>query len=165
MSKLLDKYYKYPTTYDFIISLAIVVVIYFSEKKDYIDIPSIDFSNSFASDIGAIGLTISGFILTLVTILISFKSSQLSSEEKLKNSSNPFKIFLASNLYTNSIKIMQKGVISLIIISFSIYISKILFVNMTFNFLFYLNVVGLIIILSTFLRCYYILGLILKMQK
>ena len=165
MNKILDKYYKHPILYDYLISIVLIAIIYSLEKKDIIKIPCGNFSNDFASDIGAIGLTISGFILTLITILISFKSSQLLSEEKLKNDSSPFKIFLASKLYKSSINILQRGVISLIVISFLIFISKLFFINRTTDYIFYLNVVGLVIILSTFLRCYYVLGLILKMQK
>jgi hypothetical protein len=165
MNKILDKYYKYPILYDYLISILLIGIIIVLEKKDLFVIPSGNFSTDFASDIGAIGLTISGFILTLITILISFKSSQLLSEEKLKNNSSPFKIFLASNLYKNSIKILQRGVVSLIIISFLIFLSKLIFINKSPEYIFYLNIIGLVIILSTFLRCYYVLGLILKMQN
>ncbi len=165
MDRILDKYYKRPILYDYIFSISLIIIIYCLKEKNLIVIPSGKFSSDFASDIGAIGLTISGFILTLITILISFKSSQLLSEEKLKNDSNPFKIFLASNLYKNSIRILQHGVISLIVISFLIYLSKLIFTLKLSEYIFYLNIIGLIIILSTFLRCYYVLGLILKMQK
>ena len=164
-NKILDTYYKHPIRYDYLISILVIVASYYLDKYDYIEIPNIVFSNDFASDIGAIGLTFSGFILTLITILISFKSSQLSEPESLNNNSNAFKIFLASDLYSDSIKILQKGVISLIVISFIIFTAKLFFVNKTFNYLFFLNITGLIIILSTFFRCYYVLSLILRMQK
>jgi membrane-associated HD superfamily phosphohydrolase len=165
MTKLLEKYYNRPILYDYVVSLLSIGVLYILKKQEIISIPSGKFNFDFASDIGAIGLTVSGFILTLITILISFKSAQLSEEEKLKNNSNPFKIFLASNLYKSSVKILQKGVVSLIVISFLIFLSKLILINQSPDFIFYLNITGLIIILSTFLRCYYVLGLILKMQK
>lgn len=165
MVKILDKYYKYPVFYDYLISIIIIFLLVILERKDIINIPEKKFSYEFASDIGAIGLTISGFILTLITILISFKSSQILGEEKLKNDSNTFKIFLASDLYKSSIKILQNGVISLIIISFVIFLTKLLYLDDISDYIFYLNIVGLVVILSTFLRCYYVLGLILKMQS
>jgi hypothetical protein len=118
-----------------------------------------------SSDIGAIGLTISGFILTLLTIIITFRSGQILSNENLSNNSSPFRIFLASPLYKTSINILKYGVISLVSISFSILILKILIVHDYAELLFYINIIGLIIILMTFIRCFYILNLIIKMQN
>jgi hypothetical protein len=164
-NKFIETYYKNPIRYDYLLSIVVVLICYFLDKYNYIKIPDIKFSNNFASDIGAIGLTFSGFILTLITILISFKSSQITDSQPLDNNSNAFKIFLASGLYNSSIKILQRGVVSLIVISFLIFLTKLIVINQTYNYLFYFNIVGLIIVLSTFFRCYYVLGLILKMQK
>ena len=164
-NKIIETYYKNPIRYDYLISIVVVIICFLLEKYNYIKIPGIKFSNDFASDIGAIGLTFSGFILTLITILISFKSTQLIDPQSLDNNSSAFKIFIASDLYNDSIKILQRGVVSLIVISFLIFLTKLIVINQTYNYLFYFNLVGLIIILSTFFRCYYVLGLILRMQK
>ncbi|SDX38258.1 hypothetical protein [Flavobacterium degerlachei] len=165
MAKILDKYYNNPILYDYSLCILIILSLQLGSERKLIKLPSGEFNFDFASDIGAIGLTISGFILTLITILISFKSSQILSDEKLKNDSSPFKIFLSSKLYKRAIEILQKGVISLIIISFLIYFSKLILPKEESSYMFFLNITGLIIILTTFLRCYYVLGLILKMQK
>lgn len=160
-----DKYYKKPIFYDYLISLVIVGILFFLNYKGVYYLPGGDKSGSLASDIGAIGLTVSGFILTIIAILVTLKSGQLLSGERLTNISSPFKIFLSSSLYDKAIEILKTGVVSLIIISVLIFIIKLIFVSSILKYIFYFNVVGLIIIVATFLRCFFVLGLIMKMQK
>jgi hypothetical protein len=132
---------------------------------DVFSISSKERSANFASDLGAIGLTISGFILTLITILLTLKSSQLLQERPLTNASNPFQIFLASALYMKSIHILEHGVLSLVFISLILYTSKLILQESELCYIYYIDIVDLIIILSTFLRCFYVISLIMKMQQ
>ena len=162
---MIDLYFKRPILVDYIISVIIISGIVTLDYFDIFNLPSSEKSSDFASDIGAIGLTVSGFILTLITILISFKSGQIIAEEKLTNSSSPFKIFLASPLYGRSIDILKYGVLSLVLVSFLIYILKLSLDDKYLVYIFHVNILGLIIILMTFLRCFFVLGIIMKMQN
>lgn len=163
---MVENYFKWPVLYDYLLSLLIVSGIVFLDcNYNFISISIISKSYDFSSDIGAIGLTVSGFILTLVTILMTLKSGQIISEEELKNDSSPFKIFLASSLYFQSLKILKNGVLSLITICFIIFLLKLVLIEEYYILLFYLNLVGLFIVVVTFLRCFYVLNLIIKMQK
>ena len=162
---MVEIYYKRPILYDYIFS-AIVVVTIFLLKENYI-LKKTDLNRSleFASDIGTVGLTVSGFILTLLTILLTLKSGQIITDEKLTNHSSPFKIFLESPMYEKSVDILRNGVLSLIIICFIIFFLKLVFSIDAVEIIHYLSIVGLIIIITTFLRCFYVLDMILKMQK
>uniref|UniRef100_UPI0032177FFD hypothetical protein n=1 Tax=uncultured Draconibacterium sp. TaxID=1573823 RepID=UPI0032177FFD len=160
-----EEYFKRPILYDYLISLAIITVIIILEYLDKVEIPTYKISVDLASDIAAIGLTVSGFILTIVAILITLKSGQILSEEKLSNKSNAFKIFLASPLYGRSIDILKNGVISLIVISMILYFIKTGLNQSILKHIFYFNILGLLLIIGTFIRCFYVLGLIIKMQK
>lgn len=162
---ILDHYFRRPLLYDYVISSLVLGTLFFLYQKRIILIPKAAASAEFSSDIATLGLTISGFILTLITILISFKSNQLSNEEKLTNNSSPFKIFLASIHYKTSIGILKNGVISLIVVSFTIYLALISLQAEQLICLFFFNILGLLIILATFFRCFYILDLVLKMQS
>lgn len=162
---MIEGYYKRPILYDYIISIIIIGLIIILEKYSRVSFSGVGNISEFASDIGGVGLTISGFILTLITILMTLKSGQIISEEELKNSSSPFKIFLDSQLYIRSIDILKNGVLSLIFACFVIYLYKLFAFGFFPKYLFYLNIVGLIIIITTFLRCFYVLNLIMRMQK
>jgi hypothetical protein len=162
---MIDIYYKKPVLFDFIISAIVIGFVVSLDCYNLFKLPDSEKSSDFASDIGAIGLTISGFILTLITILISLKSGQVLLGEKLTNSSSPFKIFLASPLYVRSIDILKYGVFSLVLVSFAIFILKLALDVNHLKYIFYGNVLGLVIILMTFLRCFYVIGIIMQIQN
>jgi hypothetical protein len=159
-----EAYYKRPVLYDYLLSVIIIVVFAVLDCTGTVKLPTATKSADFASDIGAIGLTVSGFILTLITILITLKSGQLISNETLTNSSSPFKIFLASPLFGRAIAILKYGVLSLVLVSFALIILKLVLSDAVIEYIFYVDILGLVMILATFLRCFYVLGLITKMQ-
>jgi hypothetical protein len=163
--KIKDLYYNRPILYDYIIASIILLTLFLLVKYNFFQLPCSSKSSDFASDLGAIGLTVSGFILTLITILLTLKSGQLLTEEKLTNNSSPFKIFLSSKLYNRSVNILKHGVLSLVLISILLYILKLTLPSDFLLYIFYINILGLVIILATFLRCFYVIDLILKMQQ
>lgn len=162
---MLERYYNRPILYDYVFSLLVLVLVFYLIKIEYLNIPNPEQSLQFASEVGIIGLTVSGFILTLLTILMTLKSGQILNEEKITNKSSTFKVFLASDLYLRSVTILRNGVLSLITICFFIFFMKLLFQKEIENCMFYLNITGLLIIATTFLRCFYVLNLIIKMHK
>lgn len=163
--KIIDRYFKRPVLYDYILSGLVVFLLIILESKGYFVLPSSEKTSLFSSDLGAIGFTVSGFILTLITILLTLRSGQIISQEKIDNVSSPFKIFLAGPLYNKSINILKLGVLSLVLISLLLYLLKLMIPSQLVHYLFYFNIVGLIIIFSTFVRCFHVLGLIMKMQS
>ncbi|HDZ03512.1 hypothetical protein LCGC14_0265980 [marine sediment metagenome] len=163
--KILNWYYKRPILIDYILSAFILGFMFLLNDLLDLNIINANTANDISLDIGAIGLTVSGFILTLVTILITFKSGEILSDNRLDNDSNPFKIFLSSPLYKKSINILKYGVLSLVIISISIFIIKLFSGNIYFKYTLSANIIGIVIISSTFIRCFYVLNIILKMQE
>lgn len=162
MAKFLNYFYKYSIILDLLVCIIIVGTMRIIEANYSIDYDTYD--RSLSSDLGAIGLTISGFLLTISTILISFKITALNDQQELKNNSNAFKIFISSPLYFKTIGFLNKSVILLIILSLTNYLFKIIF-PVGFNCpLFYLNICTMFIILTTFSRCIYLLNLVIKMQ-
>lgn len=165
MKKILDIYFRWPVLIDYLLSLGIIATLfYFVHKKNWV-IPQSEKIYSLSSDIGTIGLTISGFILTLLTILITMKSGEDSNPIPIKKDSPAVRVFFASSLYFKSIKLLKHAVISLVTISIINYFTKILISANKIEFLFYLNITGLIIVLTTFLRCIFILSKIVAIQR
>tara|TARA_R110001606_G_scaffold312466_2_gene459183 strand:+ start:1381 stop:1893 length:513 start_codon:yes stop_codon:yes gene_type:complete len=163
--KIIDTYYKRPVLYDYLLSIILIGVFVFFDEKFDLKIIESNLGIDLSSDIGTVGLTVSGFILTLATILITFKSGQLLSDENLDDYSSPFKIFLSSRLYRQAINILKFGVLSLVTISILIFVFKILSGNLNPRITLFANIVGLVIISTTFIRCFYVLNIILKMQE
>ncbi|WP_289039174.1 hypothetical protein [uncultured Zobellia sp.] len=162
--KFLDWYYKRPILIDYAIAALFVGLFFLINRQLDLDIIKSNEKNDLSIDIGAIGLTVSGFILTLVTILITFKSGEILSDNSLDNDSSPFKIFLGSKLYKKSINILKYGVLSLVSISIAIFILKMFSGSISSEYILSANIIGIIIISTTFIRCFYVLNIILKMQ-
>lgn len=163
--KYLDFLYKYPLIVDTTLGTLVCVGIKcFENQFGMLKIYS-SYDISICSDLGSIGLTLSGFLITIVTILISFKTSSLIEQNELNKNSNSFLIFISSPLYFQTVRFINKSVIILVFVSILNYLLKI-FVIPEFNYIiFYVNVVTVILILTSFIRSIYILGLIIKMQK
>ncbi|WP_418650140.1 hypothetical protein [Tenacibaculum aestuariivivum] len=117
------------------------------------------------SDLSNIGLTCTGFILTLLTVLITFKSSSKVSKENYSNENSLFEMFFASDLYFMTVKILKNCIKSLIFISVFGYSLKLGLKQEYLKFTFFYNVLGLTVLALTLWRCLMILTKILKMQE
>lgn len=100
ISWLLDKYYQRPLLYDILLTLGILVSLYICNQKFDFDLVL----EEEAGNLGSIGLTISGFILTLLTILLTVKSNIIVRGEKIDENPNAFQVFLASPFITVQLK-------------------------------------------------------------
>ena len=161
--RILDLYYRRPLIFDLVIITVIVALMYYIENKGYY---SFSFDKT-SQVIPSIGITISGFIVTMLTILLTLKSNSIidnvgETENKFNNS---FKIFLASNLYSKSISILRNGVISLLIISFITLGVSVVLKDVYEIVGIYLNIICFVFTLLVFLRSFYVLNLIFMMQE
>jgi hypothetical protein len=163
--KLLDFYFRRPVLIDYIFTISVSIGLFYVFKKGILELPLESKVLGLASDIGTIGLTVSGFVLTLLTILITLKNGEDSENKPITKSSSAFQIYFASPLYFQSIKILKNAVISLVLISILNYFAKIVVSSSHIDILFFINVTGLIIICTTFLRSLLILTKIVKMQR
>ena len=141
---------------------AIFIAIY---NYNFINLPKIDRSLSITSDLSNVGLTSAGFILTLLTVLITFKSSSKITKENYTNNNSLFELFFTSDLYFLTVKILKNCIKSLIFISVFGYCLKIGLTQNKLQFTFFYNIFGLTIISLTLWRCLLILTKILKMQE
>lgn len=89
----------------------------------YFAISILDMPRQILSNLSVSSLSFAGFVLTLITVLISFKLSQPKySEEELKalieeesKNISLFQIFIYSSLYTDVMRILKGALIELII--------------------------------------------------
>jgi len=134
-------------------------------KNNILFIPDDDYNLSMASDISNIGFTSAGFVLTFLTLLITFKSSSTTSKERGNETDTLFNLFLATALYEETIKHLKNAVKSLIFMAIIGYSFKLL-LNPTYQYLtYYFNISGVFLTAITLWRCLIILTKILKMQK
>lgn len=162
---ILDKYFRRPILYDFIVSIIIGIILFLTYNDGLFNLPKDERSLSMTSDLSNVGLTSAGFILTLLTVLITFKSSSNINKKNYSEDDSLFDLFFASDLYFTTVRILKNCIKSLILISVIGYALKLGLPKEHLKFVFFYNVIGLIIIAMTLYRCLLILTKILKMQK
>ena len=162
---LLNKYFQKPLFWDYSICSLICVISLYLHKKQILDLPAANDSISVTTDVTTIGLTLSGFILTLLTVLITFKSSSRIKKIEPENSETIFNLFFASPYYFETVKHLKNCIKSLIFVAVVGFGIK-LFLNQSFkSYAFFFNEIGLTIIILTIWRCMLILSKILDFQK
>lgn len=162
---MLDKYFKYPLLYDFIIAILMSIGFYKLTCIHFFCVPKIENLFSIISDLSTISLTMAGFILTLLTVLVSFKSSSKLVKDKIKDSDRAFDVFFASKLYFVTVGHLKNAIKSLVFISILGYLLKLTIEETSKWILFEYCIFGLTIILLSIARSLIILTNIIKIQE
>lgn len=162
---MIDSYFKHPLLYDYIIAFVICGSLFHLYLTHNINLPKTENSLSTTTDLSTIALTIAGFILTLLTVIITFKTAA-----KIPNNSNNddiplFDLFFATKLYFQTVDLLKNCIKSLIFVSVIGFSLKLLLNECYLKFLFFSNVLGLVIIVATLWRSLLILTKIVDLQK
>lgn len=162
---ILDYYYKRPVLIDYFLGLIIAFAVFLVCRKYGIDINLGKSDNSISTEIANSSLTFSGFVITFLTLLITFKngSSSQNVDGALPNKTI-FDSFLSSPLYFSSTTILKNCVKSLIGLAIIGYVLLLSVPESIKSLLFYYSILGLVIILLTIWRCIYVLSKIIDFQ-
>lgn len=162
---ILDRYFRRPVFYDYLIAMIISLSLVIINNHELFNLPKNERSLSMTSDLANVGLTSAGFILTLFTVLITFKSGSKINKKNYSEEDSLFDLFFTSDLYFESVQILKNCIKSLILISVIGYSLKLGLPKQFLKYVFFYNVFGLIIIALTLYRCLLILTKVLKMQE
>ena len=108
------RYFEKPILWDYCLLVLINIILCFLVNCGILIIPEDEYSLSMTSDIANIGFTSAGFVLTFLTLLITFKSSSTISNETDYETDTLFNLFLTTGLYDETIKHLKNAVKSLI---------------------------------------------------
>lgn len=162
---ILDKYFRRPLFWDYLICFIICFFTIYLVYNEKIKLPSKEDTIAVTSDVTNISLTLSGFILTLLTVLITFKSSSKIIKIEPENDEPLFNLFFASGYYFETVKHLKNCIKSLIFIAIIGFIVK-LFLPSDYRIkAFFFNIIGLGIIILTISRCVLILSKVLELQQ
>lgn len=162
---MLDRYFRNPLIWDYVVSTLFVVVALYLVHIRFLEIPSEEHLYSTVSDMSTIALTMAGFILTLLTVLISFKSTNKIAKDQVKEDDKVFDLFFVSKLYFQTVEILKNGIKSLTIIAITGYALKLALNKMNYPVLYFFCVFAIVVILLTLWRSVLILANIVKMQE
>lgn len=162
---MIDIYYRRPLLYDYSIAILVNVSLYVLYRHQLITLPTNDVNLTMATDVATIALTLAGFILTLLTVLITFKAGA-----KIPNATNQqelplFDLFFSTHYYYDTVNHLKGAIKSLLFISVLGFSFKLILRCDGLAYLFFCNVGGILIIVATLLRSLLILTKIVDLQK
>lgn len=161
---MIDIYFKRPLLWDFILASALAISLTYIFCHYNLSIPDRDKLNSIVSDLSTISLTLAGFVLTLLTVLISYKSTY-SDDIASTGPKNTFQFFFATSFYFQTVHHLQGAIKSLTVIALIGYILKLTIPTVKDYFLFGFDIFGAVVVFFTLWRCLLILSRIIKLQQ
>jgi hypothetical protein len=162
---ILDHYFKHPVKYDYLLGISLSFCAFRLHRAGLLGVPKDEYLMSMASDLTTIALTLAGFILTLLTVLITFKSTSTVSRHNYTGEEPLFDLFFASGLYFTTVMHLKNCVKSLTFITIVGYSLKLLLPGQYHIYIFLFNIVGLAILSLTIWRSLLILTKVLNMQQ
>ena len=168
---MIDKYFNYAIIIDIATAILITIACFVLAYNCYFIIPNEELLLSTTSDIANVAFTSAGFVLTFLTLLVSFKISAKPVKKKKRTTlgdtykkATLFNLFLNSSLYTETIRHLKNGVKELIIVAIIGYGLKLSIPTIVSDVLFYF-IVGSIVIISLVLwRSLLVLSGVLSVQ-
>jgi hypothetical protein len=162
--KIVDIYFRNPLSWDCIISVFIAAGTCKLTYDKVIEVPKNDFILSSVSDIANISFSSTGFILTILTVLITFKAGS-HKKDKIENYDSALDFFFQTALYGQTTHHLKNCIKSLVILGLTGYVFKIITPKPFMEYLFYFLIFSLFILALTLMRCLLILNRVLTLQN
>lgn len=163
---MINKYFNRPILYDYLIAITITFISFLVYKRLEYVLPKMDTLLALATDLSTVSLTFAGFVLTLLTVIITFK---LSAKVPVNTDDNEnislFDLFFSTALYPMTVRLLKGCIKSLGFISLLGYTLKLFLPDEFRIYLFAFDVIALVAITLTFIRSLLILGLITGLQN
>jgi len=161
----LDNYFKRPLLYDYLAGILLVVITEIIQCKLSFQLPKSDKNLSLISDLSAISLTLAGFILTFLTVIVTFKTAAKKTEKPDNSDVTLFDLFFNTHLYYDTTRLLKGAIKSLVLMSVLGLILKMVLDDKYQNFIFYFNIFWVLVIFLTMWRNLLILTKIINLQK
>lgn len=167
MTKLLDYYFRNTLLYDILIGV-VVCIIYslytLYSKEEILALPTDEDIKDIASETITIILTITGFVLTFLTIIITFKENVKKEQRFDCNSPDIQNIFYNSKLYPETVKHIKNTVKSLILSCVVIYMTR-LFRYHNYELIYFSTLYGISILIVSIVKSLFIINKVIDFQS
>lgn len=173
MKKYLDK----ALVFDLLICILFSLVVFFSRcyLKNYIEIPSNETIDKFSGSLITVGTTLIGFLLTIVTVIITFKNSFQNQKPSTANEPSEEKTifdkkiskeeqFYNSDIHKHVMNVFLRATyeVGLIVFMLLVFKSGVFSITTFWNML--INSLSFIIISLAVFRSFYVFHLFLNVQ-
>lgn len=152
MNKLLDFYLRRPLKCDAVLSLILVAALHYGAER--IPITSFD-RGSIVSSLAGTAVSLAGFILAALTIIVTFRANVAS--KGVLESASGMEIIFNGPAYREIVSVFKGAIVGLILCTLTLYLSMIFGAGWPQRWINLLNVVALAEIILSITRCLYVL--------
>ncbi|MBV6484314.1 MAG: hypothetical protein KFKLKKLM_00810 [Flavobacteriales bacterium] len=162
--RILDVYLKHPFLYDLLLSIISSASIWFLTIKGYVNFESSEIIQSINTDLISVTISLAGFILASLTIIVTFKDSVDAKGKLIEDAETGKDLFFSSGSYFTSVKIFYQSAIILLLMFLLLSLSKLIKLDIDNLFYSLFSVICIVIITLTVLRSLYLLIMVIKLQ-
>ena len=164
-----DIFFARPYLFDVLTAIILEILAYYLDKYGLIDVSKVLNQDKILEQLGTSVITIAGFVLTILTIVVTFKNSEDSKKTIVrrryhKRPANKVTLFFSSKLYFKTVRVLHQSVFGLTLIFILFITIELISNSICGTYKFYFIVFGLIVSILIFLRCILTLSLIIELQ-
>lgn len=161
-AKILDFYFKMPVVIDIIITVAIWCI---SKYKPLFTIKLSDKTNQLnvLSNLIGTNVSLAGFILAALTIIVTFKSSLKA--KGIEDSDNALELILSSKHYEKIVVVFKNALLEFVLCFITLYFFWTISDNLSIATIYRVDITGIVLTALTIIRSLFILFVILKLEK
>lgn len=162
---ILDRYFERPLFYDYFLGTMALFGILLIQNKWSFTLPKMEKILSLSSDLATISLTLAGFILTFLTVIVTFKTAAKKPDKKDNSDVTLFDLFFNTKFYFQTTSLLKGGIKSLVVLSVMGLVLKMFLEDKNVSYMFYFNIIWLTVIALTMWRNILILTKIIDLHK
>lgn len=169
LNSFIDKYYSKPLPFDFVI-IVLFCLLYklLTDKYNFSLLNDPELIKSFTTDLLNTTISLSGFVLASLTIIVTFKDNttakKQSTETNAYNEATGLELLFSSKHYSTIVKTFSKAVFMLLAGFVVLSFFKFFFAKLPAYFGDYLLIISILIIALSVFRCVLLLYKIIKLQ-
>jgi len=160
----LELYLKRPVLFDLAIGILLVLLYVLGIEKLFLKYPSAQSGIEILTDVSNLSFTSAGFVLTILTILITFKAGSRK-KKKIKDYDSALDLFFQTPLYKTTTQHLKNCIISLLVIAVMGYLLKAIAPQDKFIYVFQYTIFSLSILSLTLMRGILLMNKVLKLQN
>ncbi|MEO8588550.1 MAG: hypothetical protein ABI432_04210 [Flavobacteriales bacterium] len=171
MSKLLDGYYKRPLLWDLLLAALACVLIQWVVRPrcGFLTFPQCDTVLDLLSDLSSTSISLAGFVLAALTIVVTFRDNmhhkEATLDEEKKQELSALELLFLTKHYYGIVKVFSWSTLILVAIYIIAAVLKLAHGEFGDVPLFYGAVYLMIVLSLTILRCLYVLFRIVRLQS
>lgn len=171
MNKVLDGYYKRPLIWDLLIAVLTCVAIewFLRPRLSFLHFPKCDTVLDLLSDLANTSISLAGFVLAALTIVVTFRDNMQHKEATLdvnkREELSALELLFLSRHYYGIVKVFSWATMILVAVFIVAALLKLAHVELGDVPLFYGAVFLMTVLSLTILRCLYVLFRIVRLQS